>query len=229
MPGRDGRIAVGLKQSRGLLYVAGGPTGQAYVYDADTGVDLASYQLGAADGSSFVNDVTITPHAAWFTDSARAVLYRVPLRAGAPAGPAVTVPLGGDWTQVEGFNANGIDSTPSGSALLVVNSTLGVVYRVDPDGTATAVQTDADLTAGDGILLQGRTLSVVRNRLNEIAVLRLSADLRSATLTETLTDTDFAVPTTIAAFGPSLYAVNARFGTPDPTQAPYEIVRVDGS
>ena len=69
----------------------------------------------------------------------------------------------------------------------------------------------------------------MRNRLNEIAVLRLSPDLASATLTGTLTDPDFAVPTTVAAFGSSLYAVNARFGTPDPEQAPYEIVRVDGS
>lgn len=36
-------------------------------------------------------------------------------------------------------------------------------------------------------------------------------------------------PTTVAAFGPSLYAVNARFGAPEPVQAPYEIVKVDGS
>jgi len=142
VPGQDGRIAVGLEESRGLLFVAGGPTGQAYVYDADTGTEVASLQLGATDGSSFVNDVTATPKAAWFTDSAQAVLYRVPLKAGAPAGPAVTVPLGGDWTQVEGFNANGIASTPSGSALLVVHSTMGVVYRVDPaTGIATEIAT----------------------------------------------------------------------------------------
>ncbi len=54
----------------------------------------------------------------------RAALYRVPLKAGASARPGVTV--GGDLTQVEGFYANGIASTPRGSALLVVHSTLGV-------------------------------------------------------------------------------------------------------
>jgi hypothetical protein len=90
------------------------------------------------------------------------------------------------------------------------------------------VATDTTLTAGDGILLQGRELSVVRNQLNEIAVLRLSPDLTSATLVETLTDPDFAVPTTVAAFGSALYAVNARFGTAGP-DVPYEVVRVDGS
>ena len=83
VPGQDGRIAVGLEESRGLLFVAGGPTGRAYVYDAHTGTEVASLQLDATDGSSFVNDVTVTPKAAWFTDSAQAVLCRVPLKAGA--------------------------------------------------------------------------------------------------------------------------------------------------
>ena len=225
--GGDGRIAVGLKYSRGLLFVAGGPTGMAYVYDARTGDEVASYQLCAAN-TCFVNDVVVTPDAAWFTDSANAVLYRLPLQGGQPSGSPEVVPLTGEWQQVAGFNANGIAATPDGRTLLVVNSTLGLVYTVDPEtGVATEVDADTSLTAGDGILLQGRTLSVVRNRLNQVAVLRLSPDLTSARLIDTLTDPDFAVPTTIAAFGGSLYAVNALFGTQPP--APYAIVRVDGS
>lgn len=65
-------------------------------------------------------------------------------------------------------------------------------------------------------------------RPNKIAVLELSPDLPSATLVDTLTDPDFAVPTTVAAFGGTLYAVNTRFGTP-PAGTPYEIVKVDGT
>ena len=225
--GGAGRIAVGLKYSRGLLYVAGGPTGTATVYDARTGEVVASYQLCVAD-TCFINDVVVTPDAAWFTDSRNAVLYRLPLHGGRPSGSPTAVPLTGDWEQVAGFNANGIAATPDGRTLFVVNSTLGLVYTVDPEtGVATEVDADTSLTAGDGILLQGRTLYVVRNRLNQVAVLRLSPDLTTARLTDTLTDPDFAVPTTIAAFGGSLYAVNALFGTPAP--APYAIVRVDGS
>ena len=107
------------------------------------------------------------------------------------------MPLTGDWVQVAGFNANGIASSPSGDVLLVVNSTTGTLFRVDPaTGAATAVQTSADLTAGDGILLRGRELAVVRNQFNEIAILRMSPDLGSATLVRTLRDPDFAVPTT---------------------------------
>ena len=84
----------------------------------------------------------------------------------------------------------------------------------------------ASLTNGDGLLLRGNTLYVVRNRLNEIAVLRLDRSYRSATLTGTITDPNFAVPTTVAALGPFLYAVNARFGTPPTPDTTYTVVRV---
>lgn len=228
VPAQEGRIAVGLKVRRGLLFVAGGPTGQAYVYDARTGADVADYQV--APPGSFINDVTVTEDAAWFTDSANPTLYRLPLKSGSPAGAPVAVPLSGDWEQVVGFNANGIAASPDGGTLLVINSTTGTLYRVDPGtGVATEVDTTADLTRGDGILLQGKQLAVVRNQFNEIAILRMSPDFGSATLVDTLTDPDFSVPTTVAAFGNTLYAVNARFGQPDPGQLPYEIVKVDGS
>ena len=84
----------------------------------------------------------------------------------------------------------------------------------------------ASLTNGDGLLRRGNTLYVVRNQLNEIAVLRLDRSYRSATLTGTITDPNFAVPTTVAALGPFLYAVNARFGTPPTPDTTYTVVRV---
>lgn len=223
-----GGSAVGLAVKRGVLFVAGGLSGQGYAYDADTGEELATLDLG----EGFVNDVIVTRQAAWFTNSFAPEIYRVDLTGGVPTGDVDIVPLDGDWTQAPGpfvFNANGIEATSNGQSLIIVNSTVGAIYDVDPvTGTATLIETDADLTAGDGILLRGRELSVVRNRLNEIAVLELAPDLSSATLVDTLTDPDFAVPTTVAAFGGTLYAVNARFGTP-PEGTPYEIVKVDGT
>jgi len=41
-----------------------------------------------------------------------------------------------------------------------------------------------------------------------------------------LTDPDFAVPTTIDDHGRRLYAVNARFGTPSPSTAEYQVVQL---
>ena len=67
---------------------------------------------------------------------------------------------------------------------------------------------------------------MVQNQLNKVAVLRLDRKLRSASLTTELTDADFDVPTTIAALGRRLYAVNARFSTPPTPTTPYDIVQV---
>ncbi len=43
----------------------------------------------------------------------------------------------------------------------------------------------------------------------------------------TITNPNFDGPTTVAAFGNRLYAVNARFGTPNPSAATYNIVQVE--
>lgn len=229
VPGSEGSVSVGLKAERGLLYVAGGPTGTATVYDARSGAVVDSFAL-ADPGTSFVNDVTVTGDAAYFTNSFAPVVYRVDLGpAGVPTGDVDAVDLGGDWVQGTGFGANGIASTPDGKGLIVVNSGTGALYKVDPmTGEATEIDTGGvAVTAGDGILLRGKTLYVVRNQLNQIAVLSMSPHYLSATLVDTLTDPDFDVPTTLAAHGTELYAVNARFGTEPTPETGYDIVKVD--
>jgi hypothetical protein len=129
---------------------------------------------------------------------------------------------------VPGFNLNGIDATPNGQTLVVVQSARGKLFTVDP---ATGATNEIDLGGatlpnGDGILLHGRTLYVVQNRLNRIAVVSLSPDLTEGTVTGFITDPAFDVPTTIDRFGSRLYAVNARFGTPPSPTTRYDVVRV---
>ena len=41
-----------------------------------------------------------------------------------------------------------------------------------------------------------------------------------------ITDPNFRVPTTIDEFGHRLYAVNARFGEPNPSSLDYQVVQV---
>lgn len=233
VPGVEGRVAVGLSFDRrtNYIYVAGGPTGDAYVYDADTGAEVGAYELTAAT-ATFVNDVIVTRKAAYFTDSQQAVVYRLPLGPGGtlPAPDAVeTIPLSGDYEHVPGaFNANGIEARANDKFLIIVNSTLGTLYRVDPEsGVASLIDLGgASVTMGDGILLRGHTLYVVRNRANEIVEIELAPDFSSGTVVKTITNPAFDVPTTIAWFRGSLYAVNARFGVPNPETATYNIVRV---
>ncbi len=232
VPPASGRVAVGLSyDSRSdYLFVAGGGTGEAYVYDARTGETVAVYSL--ADTGAFVNDVVVTSTAAYFTDSFRPFLYRVPLGPAGrlpDAGSVEELPLGGDFEFVPGaFNANGIDAPPAGDYLIVVNSTTGLLYTVDPaSGEASLVDLGEEtVTAGDGILLDGKTLYVVRNRLDRIAVVRLESGATGGEVVREITSPRFDVPTTIAEFGSALYAVNARFGIQNPGDATYDVVRV---
>jgi sugar lactone lactonase YvrE len=236
VPPRPGeRNAIGIKvDKRNRLFVAGGPTGKAFVYDARTGEDLASYQLAAPGAATFVNDVVVTSRTAWFTDSspAGAQLYALPLgRHGAlPDQDEVrTLPLTGDFVPgTTGPNLNGIVAAKDGRVLLAVQSNTGRLFRINPR-TGRTREVDlggATLANGDGMLLAGRVLFVVQNRLNQIAVVKLSRSFERGRVVTTITDPDFDVPTTIAFQAGRLWAVNARFGTTDPQPARYDIVKV---
>ncbi|GGZ07260.1 SMP-30/gluconolactonase/LRE family protein [Streptomyces poonensis] len=229
-----GTPSVGLKlDDRGRLFVAGRGQG-ARVVDARTGAVLASYPLTTA-APTFVNDVFLTPRAAWFTDSYQPALYALPLgRNGAlpDADEAVRITLRGDWDQVPGevVNANGITRTPDGTALLVVQSGVGALHRVDPRTGVTrlvGLGDAAPLTNGDGLLLLGRTLYVVQNRQDAIDVFRLAPDGRSGVFRERLTSPHFDVPTTAAAYRSRLYLPNARFTTTPTPETTYTLVAVE--
>ncbi len=226
--GASGRAAIGLDFDRGRLFVAGGPTGKGFVYDATTGALVRELQLATGGGATFVNDVVVTKRAAWFTDSNRAVLYRLPLsKNGTPAAAAQAVALTGDFQLAPGFNLNGIDAAPNGKTLVVVQSGTGKLFRVTTEGVTTEIDLGgATVTNGDGILLLGRTLYVVRNQSNEIAVVQLGKGFASGRLTRTITDPGFDVPTTIGRLGKRLYAVNARFGTTPTPSTEYSVVQV---
>ncbi|WP_128375491.1 SMP-30/gluconolactonase/LRE family protein [Streptomyces cavernae] len=238
----DGRIistgpgtpSVGLKlDDRGRLFVAARAQG-ARVVDVRTGQILASYPLATAT-PTFTNDVFLTPRTAWFTDSFQPALYALPLgRHGAlpDASDVVRLTLSGDWSQTPGevVNANGVTRTPDGKALLVVQSGVGALHRVDPRTGVTArvdLGDAAPLTNGDGLLLDGRTLYVVQNRQNAIDVFRLAPDGRSGVFQRRVTDPDFDVPTTVAAYRDRLYLPNARFTTTPTPDTTYAVVAVE--
>ena len=226
-----GRTAIGLKfdAPTGWLFVAGGPTGSAYVYDAKTGDIISAIQLETMP--SFINDVVVPKDAAYFTNSFQAILYKVPLEniAESPTLPGVEkILLSGDYQSVPGFNANGIAATPNGNTLIIVNSTVGALYRVDPE-TGFATRIDLGMGAvsnGDGILLQGKTLYVVQNFFNQIAVVELTPDFSAGEIVSTITSRSFDVPTTVAKFGSTLCVVNARFTTPPTPDTEYDVVCV---
>jgi hypothetical protein len=236
VPGQAGQMAVGMSfdARSGFLFVAGGLNGVGRVYDTGSGTLLAEYPMfsGGMFGD-FINDVIVTRQAAYFTNSFAAFIYRVPLDAEGqlPVDPALVeaIHLTGDWMQVPGsfvFNANGIEATPNGKTLIVVSSAAEAVYLVNPEnGEATQIDLGEAVPNGDGLVLLGKTMYVVQNQQNQIGVITLSPDLSAGVVGEPITNTLFDIPTTAAAFGNSLYAVNAKFGTP-PAGTIYEIIKV---
>jgi len=226
-----GRMAVGMKVdvARDLLFVAGGFTGQAYVYDASTGADVAVLQLGAPGPGTMINDVALAKDAAWFTNAFSPLLYRVPIATDGSIGTPSTLTVTGPAANLSGpFNMNGIAATPDAKTLIVAHSSDATVYTVDPDTGASAAIAGANVPNVDGILLEAGRLWVVQNFANQVTELRLSPDLTSATVEQVITNSDFQVPTTVARHGNRLALVNAKFDTGIPPTAPtYEVVIVE--
>jgi sugar lactone lactonase YvrE len=225
----EGRMALGMffDDATGLLFVAGGFTGQGYVYDSDTGNTVATYQFADPSDGPVINDVTVTKDGAWFTNSTNPVLYFVPLTGRVP-GAFSAVAVTGPAAELTGdFNLNGIAATADGQKLVVAHSANGAVYTVDPETGASALIEGISVPNVDGIVLQGHQLWAVQNFINQISAIRLRSDLSSGEVERVITSSDFQIPTTAALHGNRLAAVNAKFDTGfPPTADEYEVVIV---
>jgi hypothetical protein len=143
---------------------------------------------------------------------------------------ARTLPLTGDLTYDADpmtFELNGIAAAGHGR-LITVQTRTGMLFLVNAHtGRTHAIDLNGgSVPNGDGLLLIGRTLYVVQNQDNKIAVIHLKRGLRRGAIKRYLTDDDFDVPTTIAERGGFLWAVNARFTTPVTPAITYDVVRV---
>jgi sugar lactone lactonase YvrE len=203
---------------RGRAFLSGG---DVRVIDIHTGELLAAYPIGL----SFINDVVLTRDAAWFTDSFSATLHRLPFTGNGSVG---AVPLTGITITAGTVNLNGICVAPDGRALLVVQANTGLLFRVDPaTGAAARVSLGgASVVNGDGLLLDGHTLYVVRNRANVVDVFTLNRGGTAGVRTGTIADPGFAIPTAAASHGGRLYVVNSRLTTPLAADVRYNVIAV---
>lgn len=218
--GQDGRTdARGLAATEGLLLIAGGRTGTLFVYDRQSGQLLSRFS-----GGGFLNDVRVAPNGdAYATDSARDVVYRVPSTqlASTTSGQLTVFAQASADDPLGQFNANGLAVTPNGRYLIVVQTDTGRLFRIS---TASGDVEEVDLggarvTNGDGIVLQGRTLYVVRNASQAVSEVRLSGDLTRGRIVQTVTDPSFRFPTTAALAQGRLLVVNSQFNdrnSPEP-------------
>jgi hypothetical protein len=138
---------------------------------------------------------------------------------------------------VGGFNANGLVGDFDGRQLVIVNISSGVLYLVDTEsGEASPLEIEGAeqlFEDGDGLYLDGRTLYILQNFQNKVAVVQLSGDLSGGEFIRNIPGegepNPLNVATTIIGFGNSLYAINTHFlelifGVPAEVQS--EVVRL---
>ena len=213
----------------GRLWVAGGPTGQVFVYDTASAELLRAYATPQTD-ATFVNDLVWLDDAVYVTDSFRPELFRV--GAGPDLGELSSFVAfeGTAFEYVDGFNANGIVATPDASRVVIVQSQTGDLFHVDVEsGAVGTVATGTPFPAGDGLIVDDGVLYVVRNAQGTIErrVMADDATLAIAPAGPAITSERFAYPTTAAILDGELFVVNSQFdrqgGAPD---LPFEVVRL---
>jgi len=222
--GSDGRTtATGMKvDDQGRLFIAGASTGKIFVYDTATGALIGQFDNNVA--ATFLNDIAITRNGdAYVTDSLDPTLYKVSIDAqGQPQFEAWLDFTGTPFVYQPGFNANGIVASPDGKYLVIVQSNTGKLFRVD---TTTKEVTEVNLggatvTNGDGLVLRGHTLYVVRNANALITQVQMSGDFSSGRVVSSTTDPSFRFPTTAAIAEGRLLVVNSQFDKRGPGLQP---------
>lgn len=231
--GTNGRTtAIGMDvDDQDRLFVAGGDSGQVFVYDAETGESIAVLDTGLAP-NTFLSDVVVVDGVAYVTDSFNPILWRITFD-----DPLGTIEQFVDFTgtpfvfQREGFNANGIVATPDGQYLLVVQSATGKLFRVEiASGEVMEVDLGGvELLNGDGLALDGQMLYAVQNQQELIVPIEMGADYLSGVAGEPFTSEALNFPTTLALTGDGrALVVNSQFDarqTGDP-ELPFTVVSI---
>lgn len=211
--------ALGMKlDPHGRLWVAGGRSGKIHVLDAVTGKAIKSFDLPDAK-ASLINDVAITGDAAYFTDSLTPTLWRITTTASGVGELEPWLDFNGTALAYQsgegraGVNLNGITPTADGNGLIVVQMNKGKLFHIDiaTKGVREIPVADGDLQFGDGLVLDGATLFVVRIGANEIATVDLAPDLSGGKVTARFTAPVLDNPATAALAGDRLLVVNTQF------------------
>jgi Cu-Zn family superoxide dismutase len=215
----------------GRLWVTGGRTGRMAVIDTRTGNVVKKFQSTTPD-KSLINDVVVTATGAYFTDSFMPTLWHVGTKGGTVGDLEPWVEFTGgplEYTS-PGANLNGIAATPDGRTLIVVQMNKGLLFRIGvEDKKVVPIDVGGEaLTAADGLVLDGRTLYIVRQGEQEIVTLELSADLSKGRVRARFKDPALMWPATAAKVGDRLLVVNTQFNkrtTKDPV-TPFSIIGV---
>jgi Cu-Zn family superoxide dismutase len=198
----------------------------------DTGTGRVLKQLETpAKPEGQIDDVAVITGNAYFTDSVRPTLWRVPAKGDQIGAVEAWLQFKGSaLVYGEGPNLNGIAATPDGRSLIAVQTNKGLLFRISvADRTITPIDVGGEaLTTGDGLALDGQTLYVVRQGEQEIVTIELSADFSKGRVRNRFKDAALLWPASAVKVGDRLLVVNTQFNkrsTNDPV-APFTVVGI---
>jgi hypothetical protein len=214
--GATGRVSVGMKVVHGRLYVAGGPTGNIYVYDVRH-PRRAPITLATGPGG-FLNDLVVTARGdVYVTDSFRPTLWHVAADQVQAGGTVDGIDVSADIPYTAGnFNLNGIVKFRGGRELMVVNTADGKLYRIQfhvHRGPTFSTVAAPALVGGDGMIVDHGQLVVVRGDPASLTFLNLGERRTTASIDRVVTDATLRGPSTVAAAAGRYLVVNADFAT----------------
>lgn len=219
LPGGEFLQAAGLKIDGNLLYIAGAFSGMLRVYNLDTRDLVASFD---GFGAGMLYDLVVTSRGdVYVTDSFVPILWHVTAeQVAAGGGEPRAIPVGPEIAWVEnGFNLNGIVALQGGRALIVAQSDVGKLFRIDLDPHDREARQITEIALADpvyaeGLLLdQGRLVAVTFLPEPTLTFIRLDAHGTSGTIEERRIDATFRGPSTIDRADNFYLVVNADFET----------------
>lgn len=235
--GRDGRTAAtGVRVRDGRLWVAGRFTGRVFVYDIESKRLVRTFEAPDV-GSTFspraerslINDITFTDDAAYITDSFQPVVYRVATEGRRLGAIEPWLDLRETPARYRrGYNLNGVTVSDDERYLVTVNYETGQLYRID---TRTRRVREinlggGDVRTGDGLLLDGTTLLVVREEPGEITPIKLSGDLLRGEIGRGFGASRLRFPTSMFELGGRGIVVNSQLDRPEDPELPFTISAV---
>ena len=213
-PGSPFPAMLGIKlDAQRRLWIAGGFTGLVTQVDPASGKVLWQSEVPAAP-KSLLNDLVLIGRYGYVTDTFVPVLWRVDDKG------HVERWLDLSHTPIrfaEGPNLNGIARSDDGKSLIVVQMNKGLLFRIDiATKRVTPIKVPSvELTGSDGLLLDGRMLTVVRQWDGEVLRIRLKPTLTAGTVTARFRDPAFVYPATVSQRGDELIFANAQFNRHD--------------
>lgn len=213
----------------GRLWIMGGLTGKIFVIDKATG-DLLETRTVSGERKA-LNDAVIMPDAAYVTDTVQPILWKIARNGDEIGEPEAWIDFTGTALEYgPGRNLNGIAADEAGKYLIVIQMDKGLLFRIDiASRQVTPVDIgDETVTNGDGLVIAGQTMYLVRQAETEIVTLRFAPDFSSAEVVSRFSDPALTWPATAAILGDELLVMDSQFNrkaSADPVR-PFSVVAI---